>query len=264
MAPYGGIYITHMRSEADQVLEGMDEALRIGAEGGVPVEIYHLKAAGTGNWSKELAMISEIDVIWETWQSELEPQRSSLNTSVKKQWEEREIPRDADAKWSAAAKDAHTKLWEARIARQREVDASIAAKAETEYLFDKPYEDKKNVRVAGPFTVESLSPHRVLGVDENDELIDKVMERKTGYVVGRDFPSMIFENLKAAGVQQAVKADRIEFTSLTPWPGDLVGADGRYLEGGAEIARQFSLVRNSSRLRVPISCSGARSRGKRI
>lgn len=61
MAPYGGIYITHMRSEADQVLEGMDEALRIGSEAGVPVEIYHLKAAGTGNWSKALAMISKID-----------------------------------------------------------------------------------------------------------------------------------------------------------------------------------------------------------
>ena len=61
MAPYGGIYITHMRSEADKVLEAMDEALRIGREGGVPVEIYHLKAAGTGNWSKEAAMIAKID-----------------------------------------------------------------------------------------------------------------------------------------------------------------------------------------------------------
>ena len=61
MAPYGGIYITHMRSEADQVLEGMDEALRIGREGGVPVEIYHLKAAGVGNWKKEVAMIAKID-----------------------------------------------------------------------------------------------------------------------------------------------------------------------------------------------------------
>ena len=61
MAPYGGIYITHMRSEADKVLEGMDEALRIGREGGVPVEIYHLKAAGTRNWSKETAMIAKID-----------------------------------------------------------------------------------------------------------------------------------------------------------------------------------------------------------
>jgi N-acyl-D-amino-acid deacylase len=61
MAPYGGLYITHMRSEADQVLEGMDEALRIGREGGVPVEIYHLKAAGVRNWSKERAMIAKID-----------------------------------------------------------------------------------------------------------------------------------------------------------------------------------------------------------
>ncbi len=124
--------------------------------------------------------------------------------------------------------------WDARIARQREIDASIAAKADTENLFDKPYEDKKKVRVAGPFTVESLSPHRMLGVDEHDEIIDRVMERKTGYAVVRDFPSMILDNLKTAGVQQAAKADKIEFTSLTPWPGDLVCADGRYMEAGVE------------------------------
>ena len=61
MAPYGGIYITHMRSEADEVLESMDEALRIGKEGGVPVEIYHLKAAGTRNWGKARAMVAKID-----------------------------------------------------------------------------------------------------------------------------------------------------------------------------------------------------------
>ena len=70
------------------------------------------------------------------------------------------------------AKELHEAWWEKRIARQKEIDASIAAKAEYEYLYDKPYEDKKTVRVAGPFTVESLSPHRVLGVDENDELIE--------------------------------------------------------------------------------------------
>jgi hypothetical protein len=70
----------------------------------------------------------------------------------------------------------HAQWWQARIARQKEIDASIAAKAEFEYLYDKPYEDKKKVRVAGPFTVESLSPHRVLAVDENDELIDRAAE----------------------------------------------------------------------------------------
>ena len=61
MSPFGGLYITHMRSEADQLLEGMDEAIRIGQEGHVPVEIYHFKAAGTRNWSKARQSIAKID-----------------------------------------------------------------------------------------------------------------------------------------------------------------------------------------------------------
>lgn len=61
MAPYGGVYITHMRSEADQLLEAIDEATRIGREGGVPVEIYHLKAGGLRNWPKAAQAISKID-----------------------------------------------------------------------------------------------------------------------------------------------------------------------------------------------------------
>ncbi len=61
MAPYGGVYISHMRSEADHLLEAVDEVIRISREGGVPGEIYHLKAAGTRNWSKEAPMIAKID-----------------------------------------------------------------------------------------------------------------------------------------------------------------------------------------------------------
>jgi dihydroorotase/N-acyl-D-amino-acid deacylase len=61
MAPYGGVYITHMRSEADKLLEAIDEAARIGRDGGVPVEIYHLKAAGVRNWPKARAAIAKID-----------------------------------------------------------------------------------------------------------------------------------------------------------------------------------------------------------
>lgn len=61
MSPYGGVYITHMRSEADRYLEGMDEAIRIGQEGHVPVEIYHLKAAGKRNWGKASQAIAKID-----------------------------------------------------------------------------------------------------------------------------------------------------------------------------------------------------------
>jgi adenine-specific DNA-methyltransferase len=85
--------------------------------------------------------------------------------------------------------------------------------------------------VAGPFTVESLSPHRVLVVDENDELIDQSAEARAEYVARQSFPEMILDNLKTAGVQQVHKEGRIAFTALTPWPGDLVVAEGRYLEG---------------------------------
>ncbi len=60
MAPLGGVYITHMRSEADQLLEAIDEAIRIGKEGGVPVEIYHLKAAGRRNWGKARLAVEKI------------------------------------------------------------------------------------------------------------------------------------------------------------------------------------------------------------
>ncbi len=177
---------------------------------------------------------AEIDVIWETWQKTLEPLREQFNAAVKSSWQEWEIPREADAKWSEAARKLHAAWWEASIARQREIDASIAAKAEFEYLYDKPYEDKRKVRVAGPFTVESLSPHRVLGVDENDELIDTADERGPDYRARKTFPEMILENLRSAGVQQAHKAGRISFNPLVPWPGYLVCAEGRYLEGDVE------------------------------
>ena len=90
------------------------------------------------------------------------------------------------------------------------------------------------MRVAGPFTVESLSPHRVLGVDEDDELIDNLAEDKLGYGGVQDFATIILEHLKTSGVQQAHKEDRISFTSIKPWPGDLVCAEGRYFEGSTE------------------------------
>jgi adenine-specific DNA-methyltransferase len=187
---------------------------------------------------KSIANNAEIDVIWEHWQAKLESLREALNTELQKSWQEWEIPREADARWSAKAKQLHDDWWQARIARQKEIDASIAARAEFEYLYDKPYDDKKRVRVAGPFTVETLSPHRVLGVDENDELIDGVAESTNGYGEERSFVQMILEHLKTAGVQQAHKDDKITFTSLTPWPGELVCAEGRYVEGEAEVGSE--------------------------
>ena len=191
---------------------------------------------------KSIANNAEIDVIWEQWQQTLEPLREQLNAALtpspspggreeRKGWQEWEIPREAGKDWPDTAKKLHADWWQARIARQKAIDTSITAKADFEYLYDKPYENKKAVRVAGPFTVESLSPHRMLGVDEKDELIDNLRERSGQYgdgAVKQSFPQMILDNLKTAGVQQAHKEDRITFTSLTAWPGDRVCAEGCY------------------------------------
>lgn len=181
---------------------------------------------------KSIANNAEIDVIYEKWQRTLEPLRAALNAQLGEQWEEWEIPREADTAWSTKASDTHARWWQARIARQQEIDASIAARADYEFLYDKPYEDKKKVRVAGPFTVESLSPHRMLAVGADGELLDPAAPHEGAD--GRDFVGMILENLKVAGVQQAHKDDKIDFTSLTPWPGAMICAEGRYNEGETE------------------------------
>ena len=182
---------------------------------------------------RDIANNAEIDVIWEQYQDTLEPLREQLNASLGESWDEWDTPPEAGERWPSHAKVLHAQWWEQRIARQREIDASIAAKAGSEYLYDKPFADDRKVRVAGPFTVESLSPHRVLGVDADDELIDGVVGSPGAYNKPGDFGSIVLEHLRTAGVQQAHKEDRIVFSSVSPWPGAMVCAEGRYAEGGS-------------------------------
>ena len=212
---------------------------------------------------KSIANNTEIDVIYDKWQETLEPLREEINKALGKNWQEWEVPRELATEHTEGTEAERNdslrsqcslwlkSWWEARIARQKEIDASIAAKAEFEYLYDKPYDDKKKVRVAGPFTVESLSPHRTLGMDENDELIDPMrprrenhpadeasapLLRKEGSFEGQDFASMILENLKTAGVQQAHKEDKITFTNgPSGWP-------GHYICATAEVTSEKRLV----------------------
>jgi adenine-specific DNA-methyltransferase len=154
----------------------------------------------------------------------------SINRNLKRDYNLETLPEHPADPWPEPARGLHAQWWQQRIARQKEIDASIAAKAEFEYLYDKPYEAKKTVRVAGPFTVESLSPHRVLAVGADDELIDPLATVFDSHEA-QSFVQMILENLKTAGVQQAHKEDKILFTSLAPWPGRFICAEGRYLEG---------------------------------
>ncbi|MDE2977404.1 MAG: DNA methyltransferase [Acidobacteriota bacterium] len=162
------------------------------------------------------------------------PSGESASANGLLQWE---VPREPEKDWNEAAREAHERFWQALVARQREVDACIAASAEYEHLYDKPYQDNKKVRVAGPFTVESVSPHRLAALNEHDELL--VAEPRRGRDGGADvsrheFSHVILENLRTAGVQQARKAGRIAFSSLEPWPGDLVCAEGRYIDGAGK------------------------------
>lgn len=181
---------------------------------------------------KSIANNPLIDEIWEKWQKTLEPLRIKLNELRGAHWEEWEIPREAGEGWSREEVAALEAWWKARTARQKEIDDAIAASAEFESLYDKPYEDKKKVRVAGPFTVESISPHRVLGVGPDDELLDP--QASAAGDDSRNFADMILDNLKTSGIQQAHKEGKINFTSLTPWPGEMICAEGRFLEGDNE------------------------------
>lgn len=180
---------------------------------------------------KSIANNAEIDTIWEKFQAKLEPLREAINAAVGVNWQEWEIPRELTEEQASAATP-HREWWDQRIARQKEIDASIAAKADTEYLYDQPYIDNARVRVAGPFTVESLSPHRVPAVDVDDSLFDEIeaaegrrKKGETGESV--DFASMVLSTLQKSGVQQAHKADRLVFASMKPWPGRFVCAEGQ-------------------------------------
>jgi adenine-specific DNA-methyltransferase len=188
---------------------------------------------------KSIANNAEIDVIWEEFQATLEPLRRELNAALRTKWEEWEIPREPMDGWSATVKGIHKTWWEQRIARQKKIDESIAKKADVELLYDRPYEDKSRIRVAGPLTVESLSPHRVVPSSEG-KLVEKLDaaggKRKlpNGTDELNDFTTMILEHLKTSGVQQAKKADRIVFTSVAGWPGTWVAAEGQFMEGDSE------------------------------
>ena len=187
---------------------------------------------------RAIAHNSEIHVICEEYQEKLGPLREELNRTLNTALEEWEVPRDADESWTEEAQELHRRWWDLRIARQRKIDASIAAGAEYEYLYDKPHQDRSKVRVAGPFTVESLSPHRLLVSGNVEEpkttpagTPSKNDQQYEGTAPDRDFASMIIENLRTSGVQQANKDDKIEFNSIVGWPGEYICAEAEYTEG---------------------------------
>ncbi len=183
---------------------------------------------------KAIANNSEIDTIHAKWQEKLEPIREKLNSLLKKAWEEWEIPRETDKAWPKEAGKLHKEWWNLRKRRQEEIDRSISRNADQETLFDLPYEDKKRIRVTGPFTVESLSPHRVLSTDEEIPASEKEGRKAAG--TGQ-FETMILENLKKAGVQNTIKNERLHFDRLETYAGTWIQAKGEFTEKDGAIRR---------------------------
>jgi adenine-specific DNA-methyltransferase len=117
---------------------------------------------------------------------------------------------------------------------REEIDAAIARHAETETLYDKPYEDPKRIRVTGPFTVESLSPHRVLSTDDDRPAAEQAAERESAL---GGFEAMILDNLRKAGVQNTKKNERLVFDRLEPHAGRWVHASGVYTDADGRTRR---------------------------
>ncbi len=166
---------------------------------------------------------------------------AELNAARGQTWTFETLPERAETPWPDAAEAALETFWKARIALQSEIDVSILSEGNrnAEYLYDRPYEDPNITRVAGPFTVESLSPYRVIPSDDAPAIVDMLRDdegelpRRVALKEETDFARVVMEHLKSAGVQNTKKGERLQLDGLQPWPGKgYVAFEGRYEERG--------------------------------
>ncbi|MDG6949917.1 MAG: site-specific DNA-methyltransferase [Nitrososphaerota archaeon] len=114
---------------------------------------------------------------------------------------------------------------------RKEIRAAISGLAEIELRYDRPYEDPRRIRVSGPFTVESLSPHRTIdGIGGTD--FDAPSKASTS-ASPKSFVDVVLENLRVAGVQNTTKGERLKFTRADIYPGASINAEGECQEGSA-------------------------------
>ncbi len=199
----------------------------------------------------DIANNAEIDIIHRKWRTKVLAACESFGNAVGKRLAPWQVSTVLSEDATDAVRDAHVAFWQICHARQSEIDASIARNAEVEFLHDRPYPKKNTgigyVRVTGPFTVESLSPHRVLPADEEDHAVMEALAQEAGEPVperrplrtrpdsGDDFVTAVLDNLQKAGVQNTKKDERLTFATLRPWPGgSRVSAEGEYEEAGVK------------------------------
>ncbi|WP_225330184.1 MULTISPECIES: site-specific DNA-methyltransferase [unclassified Mycobacterium] len=118
---------------------------------------------------------------------------------------------------------------------REQIDAAIKRHAEFKLLYDKPFEDSKRIRVAGPFTVESLSPHRALSFSDWEEPASETDAGKDA--AGPNFEQSILDNLAKAGIQNGTRSERITFAAFETYAGSYIQAIGEQIETGAQTRR---------------------------
>lgn len=163
------------------------------------------------------------------------PSGESIESHTLLEWE---IPRVAPSDWPQSSTELLVELNSLLAKRQKEIERCITSDNEVSYFFDEPYEDNRKIRVAGPFTVESLTPHRIAEISPsvcaslyNDKPVTDENDSNKPVVGFRNqFTAIILEQLRVAGVQQTRKRNKIEFTSLRGWPGEYLCAEGHYQE----------------------------------
>ncbi|MBB5716600.1 site-specific DNA-methyltransferase [Sphingomonas aerophila] len=194
---------------------------------------------------KGIGANKQIDVIHESYAALIAAQLGELaSLTGVSEWTEWSVPRQPRDDWNGEASRVLAEHWGTRRARQLALDESVAKNAELELLFDRPYVDRKRTRVAGPFTFESLSPHRVIPVGEDDPYLAETLEPDRQNVVRfrsqeqTDFGKVVVEHLRRAGVRNTKKDEHITFESLAPRPGDgWVSYEGRYEDKKGKVQR---------------------------
>ena len=170
----------------------------------------------------DMANNTEIDDIHAEYAEKLDPIRAEMNRLIGENWEEWEVPAETDTEWDAEFQKLHRYWLSRKRERQLMMDASTAKRAKSEVLYDQPYQDKKRIRVTGPFTMESLSPHLVLDPTNTEQSTPTSVSSENV----QDYHKHILEHLKTAGVQNRLKEQRITFDWLEEHPGEWIHAEG--------------------------------------
>ena len=177
---------------------------------------------------RSIANNTAIDTVHAKWTALMDATRTKINVALETTWEDWQMPPVAMATWPTSTLEFYAEWQRQRRERQKAIDEVILQSAESTVLHDQPLEDNKKMRISGPFTVESLSPHRVLPTDEELPYSEAMVQSATG----NQFVKLVLEHLKTAGVQNTVKDERLTFERLDFFAGKWLHAEGEYTENG--------------------------------